>query len=380
MKKTLGLYIHIPFCMSKCYYCDFLSKANQENYFTAYVHALENEIIGYQSLLEEYSINSIFIGGGTPTILPIEALQRILIKIQECFSIDSKVEITVESNPGTLSYRMLQGLKEVGVNRLSIGLQTFQNKLLQKIGRVHTSEQFLKNYETALKIGFENINMDLIFGLPEQKIEHWEEDLKKAIQLNPAHLSCYSLIVEEGTTFFDMQEKGELLLPTEEENLYMYQMCIQFLQQAGYNHYEISNFSKPGKQCIHNIKYWCCDEYIGFGLGAHSYFQGVRYHNVYSLEDYIRKSHDIEKIKKDKERISTKEAYEEFMFLGLRLIEGVSKEEFYQRFQISMEEIYGSVLQKLIKLNLLKEEKNNVKFTKRGLEVGNLVFEQFLLE
>lgn len=380
MKKTIGLYIHIPFCKSKCYYCDFLSKPNQEDYFQAYVQALDKEMLAYHKLLSDYVVTSIFIGGGTPTILPIELLQKIGIRLGELFFIDPKAEFTIESNPGTLSFEALSGLKKTGVNRLSIGLQAFQNRLLKKLGRVHTLEQFLQNYENALKVGFDNINIDLMFGLPEQETRDWEESLLKVIQLDPPHLSCYSLILEEGTPFFRMWDQGHLLLPTEDDTLQMYRKCIQMLTDAGYEHYEISNFAKPQRKCKHNLRYWNCDEYVGLGVGAHSYFQGIRYHNQENLAQYIKESYCLQKLQKDPQTIHAKEAYEEYMFLGLRLIQGVSKEEFYHRFQRSMEEVYGSVLQKLVKLGLLKEEENNVKLTKRGLEVGNVVFEQFLLE
>ena len=380
MKKNIGLYLHIPFCISKCRYCDFLSKANQTSYFEPYVQALVKEIQAYGELLISYEVDSIFIGGGTPTILPIPLLEKILFELYRNFTIIPTAEITIEANPGTLSKIQLQRLNEISVNRLSIGLQAYQDSLLQKLGRGHRLEQFLENYAAARAVGFNNISIDLMFGLPEQKLEHWEETLSQIITLNPEHLSCYSLIIEEGTPFHILWDKNQLQLPTEDETLYMYRKCISMLTQAGYEHYEISNFAKRQKESKHNLKYWTGQEYIGLGVGAHSFFEQQRYNNIENIKQYIEKSHHLQKIQINHQMITLKESYEETMFLGLRLIDGVSMDVFYERFQKKIEDVYGIVLNKMVDQELLKIEQNKVKLTSKGLEVGNLVFEQFLLE
>lgn len=380
MKKNIGLYLHIPFCISKCRYCDFLSKANQTSYFEPYVQALVKEIQAYGELLISYEVDSIFIGGGTPTILPIPLLEKILFELHRNFTIIPTAEITIEANPGTLSKIQLQRLNEISVNRLSIGLQAYQDSLLQKLGRGHRLEQFLENYAAARAVGFNNISIDLMFGLPEQKLEHWEETLSQIITLNPEHLSCYSLIIEEGTPFHILWGKNQLQLPTEDETLYMYRKCISMLTQAGYEHYEISNFAKRQKESKHNLKYWTGQEYIGLGVGAHSFFEQQRYNNIENIKQYIEKSHHLQKIQINHQMITLKESYEETMFLGLRLIDGVSMDVFYERFQKKIEDVYGIVLNKMVDQELLKIEQNKVKLTSKGLEVGNLVFEQFLLE
>ena len=380
MKKNIGLYLHIPFCISKCRYCDFLSKANQTSYFEPYVQALVKEIQAYGELLISYEVDSIFIGGGTPTILPIPLLEKILFELYRNFTIIPTAEITIEANPGTLSKIQLQRLNEISVNRLSIGLQAYQDSLLQKLGRGHRLEQFLENYAAARAVGFNNISIDLMFGLPEQKLEHWEETLSQIITLNPEHLSCYSLIIEEGTPFHILWGKNQLQLPTEDETLYMYRKCISMLTQAGYEHYEISNFAKRQKESKHNLKYWTGQEYIGLGVGAHSFFEQQRYNNIENIKQYIEKSHHLQKIQINHQMITLKESYEETMFLGLRLIDGVSMDVFYERFQKKIEDVYGIVLNKMVDQELLKIEQNKVKLTSKGLEVGNLVFEQFLLE
>ena len=380
MKKNIGLYLHIPFCISKCRYCDFLSKANQTSYFEPYVQALVKEIQAYGELLISYEVDSIFIGGGTPTILPIPLLEKILFELHRNFTIIPTAEITIEANPGTLSKIQLQRLNEININRLSIGLQAYQDSLLQKLGRGHRLEQFLENYAAARAVGFNNISIDLMFGLPEQKLEHWEETLSQIITLNPEHLSCYSLIIEEGTPFHILWDKNQLQLPTEDETLYMYRKCISMLTQAGYEHYEISNFAKRQKESKHNLKYWTGQEYIGLGVGAHSFFEQQRYNNIENIKQYIEKSHHLQKIQINHQMITLKESYEETMFLGLRLIDGVSMDVFYERFQKKIEDVYGIVLNKMVDQELLKIEQNKVKLTSKGLEVGNLVFEQFLLE
>lgn len=380
MKKNIGLYLHIPFCISKCRYCDFLSKANQTSYFEPYVQALVKEIQAYGELLISYEVDSVFIGGGTPTILPIPLLEKILFELHRNFTIIPTAEITIEANPGTLSKIQLQRLNEISVNRLSIGLQAYQDSLLQKLGRGHRLEQFLENYAAARAVGFNNISIDLMFGLPEQKLEHWEETLSQIITLNPEHLSCYSLIIEEGTPFHILWGKNQLQLPTEDETLYMYRKCISMLTQAGYEHYEISNFAKRQKESKHNLKYWTGQEYIGLGVGAHSFFEQQRYNNIENIKQYIEKSHHLQKIQINHQMITLKESYEETMFLGLRLIDGVSMDVFYERFQKKIEDVYGIVLNKMVDQELLKIEQNKVKLTSKGLEVGNLVFEQFLLE
>lgn len=379
MKQT-GLYVHIPFCVQKCLYCDFPSFAGQLDKRERYVKALQKELLQKAEQCKEYAIETIFFGGGTPTVLSAEQLQCLMDTIKEHYNVTEHAEITIEANPGTLDLEMCQALHDMGFNRISMGLQAWQNDLLQTLGRIHTKEVFLDNFQNARKAGFDNINVDLMFALPKQTVADWLETLEAVTALEPEHISAYSLIIEEGTPFYDLYEKGVYQETDEQTDREMYHQTIQFLEEKGYAQYEISNFAKQGKQSRHNMVYWLDGVYLGFGLGAHSYWQEQRFHNPYDLECYIKKANAGMDLTEDVEDIPQNEQYSEFMFLGLRMTDGVSKKRFLQRFGKEMEVIYGDELEKLKKEGLLDEENGFVKLTERGIDVSNYVFVAFLKE
>lgn len=380
MDNQISLYIHIPFCQSKCYYCDFASYANKNDQMTAYVLALKEEIGRYGVLLQNYEINTIFIGGGTPTVLSPHLLRTILQSLFQNFKINTHAEITIESNPGTLELEKLEVLKECHINRLSMGFQAYQNNLLKDLGRIHTVEEFIQNYLLARSLGFDNINVDLMFSLPNQTLKNWMDTLKNVVLLNPEHISCYSLTIEENTPFGKWEEEGKIKLNDEETDRAMYHYAGWYLSKMGYRQYEISNFSKSGFLSRHNLVYWTYKPYIGIGLGAHSFYNGERYHNTYNLDQYIKAKGDLSNLKEDAEEISLSMQYAEYMFLGLRLLEGISIQKFNEKFKISFEEIFGKKVEKLIKLGLVESNKDIIKLTSKGLDVSNMVFAEFLPE
>lgn len=408
-KKPISIYIHIPFCKSRCGYCDFLTFACGSNYYEPYKNALIKEILEHDQL-HNYNIISIFIGGGTPTVLPPSFIAEILLALGT-YNIVNNAEITVEANPGTLSLQMLRMLKNYGVTRLSIGLQAWQNNILKKIERGHKLSDFLINYNHARKIGFNNINVDLIFSWPNiignkvsstlfsekslynknspievnQKIsfKDWHTTLKNVANLNPNHISLYSLIIEENTPFSKAYEDGRLILQTEELDRRMYHHAIKYLSKKGYNHYEISNFSKQGKECKHNLVYWQRGEYIAFGLGAHSFFNEQRTRNITSLSRYIQvlnaKNYTRQKITKEVVQITKKDAMEEFMYLGLRCIDGISIEQFEKTFNKNISKIFGISISSNIEKGLLQKDNDKISLTSKGLDISNVVMSDFLL-
>lgn len=376
---NIGIYVHIPFCLSKCHYCDFASYANLEYEYEVYIDALINEIKAYtQSIKEPIVAKTIFVGGGTPSVLPPFLLEKLLIALKQYLIFDQNIEYTLETNPGTLTLEKLDIIKKHGINRISIGLQAYQNNLLKKIGRIHTREQFIKNYELCKEAGFNNISVDLMFGLPGQSLQDWEETLLNVIKLEPEHISAYSLIVEEGTLFGDLYNKGKLELIDEDTERSMYHYAKTYLEENGYQQYEISNFAKKDKESKHNILYWRTLPYIGVGLGAHSYYKDTRYHNTYEMKEYLKNSNDLSEIQKNKEFIDPKTAMAEYMFLGLRLNSGVLDEDFKNKFGYSIMDIYGQQITRHIKEGLLKREKGKTTLTDFGQDVSNIVFSSFL--
>ncbi|RDU22665.1 oxygen-independent coproporphyrinogen III oxidase [Anaerosacchariphilus polymeriproducens] len=389
MNKELELYLHIPFCKSKCKYCDFLSAPAQEDVKIFYVETLLKEIRQKSYIYKDYKVTSIFFGGGTPSILERNEIKKIMKVMYQEFTIEKDAEITIEANPGTLTYEKLNEYVMSGINRLSLGLQSTYNEELVLLGRIHTFEEFEENYDLARACGFRNINIDLMSALPRQTLETWKHTLKRIINLNPEHISAYSLIIEEGTPFFiqyqedcKRREKGEkpIILPSEETERNMYYLTKKLLSQAGFQRYEISNYSKPGKECRHNIGYWTDKFYLGLGLGAASYIEGTRFSNTSILSNYLEtdfKAYDVVEL-------TSKESMEEFMFLGLRMICGVSMNKFYNKFHRSMEEIYGDVIQELQKDGLiqllLKQGEKIIKLTEIGLDVSNYVLSRFIIE
>lgn len=374
MKDKISLYIHIPFCIRKCLYCDFPSFSGMESVFDDYVRMLCREIDETYSDYRGMEVKSIFVGGGTPSVLPPALLGRISDKIFSRFDVDSRAEITIETNPGTLDAKKLAEMKSMYFNRLSMGLQAWQDRLLKKLGRIHTADEFETNFLQARDAGFKNINVDLMFALPAQSLDDWQETLEKVIKLRPEHISAYSLIIEEGTPFFDMFDRGELKETDEETDRKMYYLAKEMLSDKGYKQYEISNFAKEGFECYHNKVYWRTEEYQGFGLGAHSYSDGVRFHNTYDMKEYLRG----EGLRLDKEFLSIEEKQEEFMFMGLRMNEGVSEAEFMRRFGESMDSVYGDEIKELISEELLVKKGGRLSLTDRGVDISNSVFEKFI--
>lgn len=374
MKDKISLYIHIPFCVRKCLYCDFPSFSGMESIFDDYVRMLCREIDETYSDYRGMEVRSIFVGGGTPSVLPPALLGRISDKIFSRFDVDSKAEITIETNPGTLDAKKLGEMKSMYFNRLSMGLQAWQDRLLKKLGRIHTADEFETNFLQARDAGFKNINVDLMFALPAQSLDDWQETLEKVMKLRPEHISAYSLIIEEGTPFFDMFDRGELKETDEVTDRKMYYLAKEMLSDKGYKQYEISNFAKEGFECYHNKVYWRTEEYQGFGLGAHSYAGGVRFHNTYDMKEYLRG----EGFRLDKEFLSLQEKQEEFMFMGLRMNEGVSEAEFLRRFGESMDSVYGDEIKELISEELLVKKDGRLSLTDRGVDISNSVFEKFI--
>ena len=404
MDKSIGIYIHVPFCKSKCYYCDFNSYSGREYLAGPYFDALLSEMRNSTDVLSERPVRTIFIGGGTPSLVDPKYINSLLEACSKYFKVDPDAEISLESNPGTLTYDSLKAYRAAGVNRLSIGLQAWQDRLLESMGRIHRRQQFVDNLEAAYKVGFRNINVDLIFGLPEQTYDDWAETISAVTTLGAAaglnHLSCYSLKIEEGTNFGDRYKAGTLEPADDELDRNMYRHTIKALADKGYKHYEISNFAKPGFECKHNLVYWKALEYAGFGAGAHSYLDYKRFGNVAGIEKYIAAvkqagtSEEDQKDTEDVQFINRQESMSEFMILGLRLIDGISEEDFEDRFDESLQAVYGDKLEKLVREGLLANEQKmdsgigmkneNVKTSKSykltplGLDFANRVFVEFI--
>ena len=386
-EKELGIYIHIPFCKQKCYYCDFVSFSNKKEYIEKYIETLKREIDSYD--LSNYNITTIYIGGGTPSRIPSEKIQEILEKIRQKISENQTrwkdIEITIELNPGTVDEEKTKKYKEIGINRLSIGLQSTNNKLLKEIGRIHTFEDFKDTYNTMKKVGFENINVDLMIGLPNQTISDVKESLNEIIKLNPTHVSVYSLIVEENTKMEQLINNKELQLPDEELERQMYWYVKNTLELNGYNHYEISNFAKKGKESKHNLNCWEQKEYIGLGLAAYSYLNGIRYGNTSDIEKYINVQDFFNRSELEESGIrivdevqSLEDKRKEYMLLGLRKIEGVSIQKFKEKFVENPIFLFRKELEKLVNEELIAIDGDCIRLTNKGLDLANIVWEEFV--
>lgn len=394
-KEELSLYIHIPFCVRKCGYCDFLSAPADEKARDRYVQALLMEIERYRGTeTADRKIKTLYIGGGTPSTLSVKQLECIMQKIKCTFNFCDDIEASMEMNPGTASKEKCRALYQMGINRLSIGLQSTNDKELKTLGRIHSYEDFLNTYTWCREAGFQNINVDLMAALPYQTAESYTTGLRKIIHLAPEHISAYSLILEEGTPFYQKYNSGCYPLPDEEQERLMYRETEQILAQAGYERYEISNYAKKGYACRHNLVYWQGGDYLGLGLGSSSYMDGVRFHNTTDLNPYVNQGAYVE----DREELSVQAKMEEFMFLGLRVMAGVSGTEFEKRFGKTMEDVYGDVLRKHEEEGLLQIERKEdrkeaaaaepakgktniekVMLTTKGVDVSNYVFADFLL-
>lgn len=409
--KELELYLHIPFCERKCAYCDFLSAPADLPVRISYIKKLQEEIAYYGAQYGEYQVSSIFFGGGTPTILEGYQLAAILETVKEHFNITTDAEITVECNPGTLTAVKAEKLVQAGFNRLSMGLQSADDRELQLLGRIHNFAQFLESYDLARKAGFRNINVDLMSALPGQTLKSWQDTLQKVTALRPEHISAYSLIIEEGTPFYErfaederIREEGghPRLLPEEDVERQMYELTETFLQIKGYERYEISNYAKPGYECRHNCGYWTRKDYLGLGLGASSLVEHQRFQNTSDLKTYLEQEyspqcegqheHIAETIQLQEETgltqtghhihietLDKKSEMEEFMFLGLRLMAGISRQQFEKKFQVTLNSVYGEVLRKLKGEQLIEEVAGYVRLTEHGIDVSNYVLAEFLL-
>lgn len=375
--KKMGLYIHIPFCVKKCNYCDFLSAPSSKQVQIAYMDTLQKEIEEKAIAYKDWCVDTIFIGGGTPTSVPYETVVKMMDTVRAEFCLDKDCEITIECNPGTVTSEALKAYRAAGINRLSIGLQSADDELLKELGRIHTYEQFLETYTWARKAGFENINVDVMSGLPGQTLEQYEDTLIKLVELRVEHISAYSLIIEEGTPFFKLHEEDKLDLPDEETERQMYYRTKEILGAAGFNRYEISNYAKKGYECRHNVRYWRREDYLGLGLGASSCMENVRFKNTDWLDEYVMENKYMDKC--EVQELSKEECMEEFMFLGLRMTEGVSKTKFADTFGVTMDKVYGPVLSKLKEQKLIAEEGDLVCLTEYGLDVSNRVWVEFLL-
>lgn len=385
-KKPIELYIHIPFCVKKCDYCDFLSFAADEQTQKSYVAALQKELAFYGAKYKDRRITTIFIGGGTPSWLKEDYMQAIMETVYHYFSVEQDAEITIECNPGTITEHKFEVYRRIGINRLSIGLQSVHNEELKILGRIHTFEQFLKTYDMARKHGFSNINIDLMSSLPGQTPEIFCDSLYQVLKLKPEHISAYSLIIEKGTPFYELyrfdavrQEAGMQTesLPTEEEEYQTTKMTQHILKEAGYHWYEISNFAKPGYECRHNIGYWKRVDYLGVGLGASSLIDNVRYSNTRDLYTYL--SVPADSLHETAAQITRNEQMEEFMFLGLRMRDGFYRDEFTQAFGIPIEAVYGDALNHLQQEELLLKREGRIYLTDKGMDLNNYVVAQFML-
>lgn len=372
-EKELGVYIHIPFCAKKCIYCDFISFENKLNLQSQYVEKLLEEINNEKELFKNYKITTIYIGGGTPSIIDEDLIGKILSVIDR----ESNAEITIELNPGTVTKQKLKKYKDFGINRLSIGLQSTKNEILKQIGRIHTYEKFLESYKYAKEVGYDNINIDLMIGIPNQSIQDIKDSINKIASLKPSHISVYSLIIEPNTPIENMINKNLLELPSDEYERMQYAYVKNLLELRGYKHYEISNFAINGKYSKHNINCWEQKEYIGFGVSAHSYINKKRFSNTESLEQYL--SEDYKKIKLLQEIQNIEDEQKEYMLLGLRKIDGIKISEFKEKFNGQNPIfLFKKELDKLVKQKLLKVDLDNIKLTRKGLDLANLVWEEFV--
>lgn len=423
MKTNLSIYIHIPFCVRKCLYCDFLSApcngAERASYVEALTEEIEYSLRPDEDLMDKYVVSTIYFGGGTPSLLSIDQIKSIMAALRDRFDIAEDAEITMECNPGTVDDAKLSDFLAAGVNRLSIGLQSGNDEELKRLGRIHNYSDFMSTYLAARKIGFNNINIDIMSAIPGQTLESYRETLKKVTELKPEHISSYSLIIEEGTPYYqrygeepvslfgeenDTFVKGLPDLPDEDVEREMYYETNRVLRAAGYNRYEISNYSIAGKESKHNSGYWQGTEYLGLGIGASSYFKNVRYTNTDDFIDYISKCHKlgqdenpvyddedydwsydyISQLKKEGyhqaiQPLSENEKMEEFMYLGLRMMKGISIKQFYVNFKREIFDVYGKAITKLCDEKLLIIEDDRIMLTELGIDVSNRVLANFLL-
>lgn len=398
MKRYVSLYVHIPFCAVKCKYCDFLS-FDGESYGTMlrYVDCLCQEIKLYEPVAGDYVVRSVFIGGGTPSLLDESLITNIMAFIKRTFTLEKNAEVTIEANPGTLRHQKLHGYKAAGINRISLGLQSADDAMLKRLGRLHNYDQFVASFKAARRVGFQNINVDIMSGLPGQTIHSYVDTLSRVMDFGPEHISAYSLSIEEGTPFAEDESVLESL-PTEMIDRKMYEITKKLLAAAGYDRYEFSNYARSGYECRHNMVYWTGGEYIGFGIGASSYFQGKRFSNMRDVFQYIELMEDTNekfvtadnmeilynvtthKLRENVTAMYIDSRMEEFMFLGLRMTCGVSREDFLERFKKDIYEVYGAVLNRYIAQGFMAMEGDRIFLTDQGIDVSNVILADFLLD
>jgi oxygen-independent coproporphyrinogen-3 oxidase len=374
-----AVYIHIPFCNRICPYCDFNKYVLKGQPVESYLTALDHEIIQAISLVEPQVIESVFVGGGTPTVLTPLQMKQFNKSIHR-LPLHSQVEWTVEANPETITLELLEQMAADGVNRLSVGVQTFEPQLLKKLGRLHSRDHVYNTITWAKQMGIFNLSIDLMFGLPEQSIAMLEASIDEAMKLDITHISAYGLKVEEGTFFDTLHKKKKLPLPAEEEEAEMFQILMDRLRAEGYRQYEISNFAKPGYESVHNKTYWKNNHYFGFGAGAHGYVNRYRTINAHQVKDYIQRIEQNGHAIIEKHQVSELEEMEETMMLGLRMKEGVSKQGFQTRFNTELEEVYGETIKRLLEKGLLETNGYTYALTSGGVMLGNEVFSSFLFD
>lgn len=380
IEKYLNMYIHIPFCKQKCYYCDFLSLENSKR-ISEYIECLQKEIVSFaKEIKEKLNVKTLYIGGGTPSYIDSKYIIDVLNCIKENYYINENIEITIEINPGTINIQKLQDYFINGINRISIGLQSADNKLLKDIGRIHRFSDFLKTYGMVRDVGFKNTNVDIMLGLPNQTIEILEDTINKVIELKPKHISTYSLIIENGTRIKSLINSSEYIMPDEETERQMYWHIKNKLEENGYKHYEISNFAYPGFESKHNLDCWRQEEYVGFGLGAHSYIDGFRYSNTENIDEYIYNVNNMSE--EDNitihEKQTKRDMMKEYMILGMRVIDGVNIEEFKRKFKAKPLMLFKKELQELIKEGYLLIDGNNIKLSEKGIDFANRVWGKFI--
>ena len=378
-QKPLGLYIHIPYCIHKCGYCDFNSHPIKHDEMDDYINALAIEIKHYAKIYSStYYISTIFLGGGTPTTLTTFQLDRVFKECVNEFTIASDAEITIEANPATINLDQLKSIRHTGYNRISIGVQSFDKAELKLLDRAHGPEEIHSTVDLARKAGFDNLSIDLMFAVPNQSISSWENNLNKALEKNPEHLSTYNLTIEQGTTFSKLQSNGKLIMPDDDHQLELYKRTIECLTKKGFHHYEISNFARKGKECKHNITYWENTNTLGLGAGASSYMNGTRFKNTNLPAHYIRKVTDEEIAVEQSETLESRQAMGETIMLGLRLLKGISIHQFEKRFQVSFINLFKNVLSSLKKRGLVIIEKDHLRLSRKGLFLADSVILEFI--
>lgn len=378
--KNLGIYIHIPFCKKKCDYCDFISFSGVEEKAENYTKALIQDIKNSSMTAKDFEVDTIYFGGGTPSYIESNFVVEILNTIRENYNVLENAEITLEINPGTVNKDKLLAYKEAGINRLSIGLQSTHDRLLNLVGRIHNYNEFLETYKLAREIGFNNINVDLMLALPTQTLDEIVSSVREIISLKPEHISLYSLILEEGTTLYQKVENKELELTDEKLERLMYWRTKQLLEQAGYKHYEISNFAKENFKSKHNLNCWNQNEYLGFGVASHSYLGNKRFSRITNIDEYIKNINE-EKFDKNiiiEETQDRESKAKEYMMLGFRKLDGISISEFERKFEINPLFYFRFEISKLEEEDLIEVDLDNIKLTRKGLDLANIVFEEFV--